>query len=1519
MKRVFLHGDLKRRFCDSVELDVSDTTELMHALDANFYGFNNHILRRHIDGHEYAFLNKSPNKITDLKDFQENIISKDSDHILTSEKEEIHIVPFSSGAGFVTAFFTALKFSGTYLTVAVAVTWAAIIQVAMNILFKPPKQTQPKVISTRSMILNAKANSTSQGIPVPVGYGRLRVGAANILTYQTNRTVQNEELDENKGLESASEVEFLDLISEGPIGGLANENGLPVEGSNINSNLKEVQTNEEYLKGIYLNDTPVVGAHGFKNYILNEEGSHPKLLFGANEISDSIINRTSYMKNYDLNLIGPSYENLENSKLNHVLDTHGAAYLEAKDSIDQSALPISHKVYNENVDIVTFSLTSRQQHQDNKGNTKLRDVFFSINYAFGLDSSSQEVAVGAPIQNDFTKQTKRDNFFSAEQAPENNQFYIGDAIAGSDYGIFDNFTHTKEVKSWKRTPKHRYSYTQSVTKTVPIFHVKGIASGPFQFDISVRFNEETKRKIKNEGITFRILKHSIELNPAAKSNLGGIANVQELKLNYVQEVTAANFGYPNSAICRLMVDGNNFSSTPERTYHVFLKKVLIPSNYDPVSRTYDGAWDGSFNQSSVDQNTRTSELGDSHRRWTNNPAWIYYDLITNTRFGLGRNGVDNDFVNKWQLYKISKYCDELVSTNYPIETTDGNLVHFILENDEGSVDSDGQFTILLTDSQHNKGDLNTYNRFEDDFGKDVDFAGKIVAFFLGENVDINDSSKNLKIYQRELKRVNGNRITLRGPSLPEGIGKCALQKNHKIVEPRFSCNLYLNEKSEALDIINKLSSVFRSINSYLGGKIYAVQDVPQDPIQIFNNSNVANGEFNYSTADKKRRITACVVQFVNEDKNYDVDSVYEEDSFAMQRFGFVQEEIVGFGVTSPSQARRLAKWNLIASQSENEIIKFNVSQEGAYLYPNSIIEVSDENRISKEKSGRIKSMGESYTKISGGSEIVIDKPYFELDKDITKTPNGTPVEIKVARGVGTITEDDIESSSNLESSSGVDQDVMIEGFFSKQIARFQGVLTQIKNSYGVKNIITDLRVKKSIKVDVLENFIECQNHGFTEDDIVSFSSDGVLPAGIDSSSKYRVINVNKNSFQLEALGGNLVEIFNKGKSDLMENGGQHYVYYDNDSTNKEKVIIEMNSIAFGAAYNITGFSNDIIEDVQEYGSDNNMLSVLNNLVYLENDWYEADHIGNFFIQPSAEKFWIFSDTLGWVYLANTSTKESLVIYNDPFGWMEKPQLNDDFWWWLHSKKTWAYLYKGGDDFVFIDGSDNNYSDQYNVGDVFDFKLGKTYKVVNKPIGDPGVWISSGGEWSDSLEYESLNASTVNPNTPASKVIAIDSYEYVSAQNSIQGKDSVVVKLFPSNDIDYNAVSEFFIKESVEVTLENKNWGVIFIGGSSFELIDSTHSLGFDGGDSGTADNVIIEMDFSMLSERYFRSQLYRVLSVKEVKGNSYEVIASEYNSSKYSAADSSGMVESPILPLPPQANMSVPSAPSNLRIDLTST
>ncbi|ACL61029.1 TipJ family phage tail tip protein [Methylobacterium nodulans] len=106
----------------------------------------------------------------------------------------------------------------------------------------------------------------------------------------------------------------------------------------------------------------------------------------------------------------------------------------------------------------------------------------------------------------------------------------------------------------------------------------------------------------------------------------------------------AKFSYPHSALCGLTADASQFgASVPARTYLVDGLLVKVPSNYDPVARTYTGIWDGTFKED-----------------WTDNPAWVFHDLLWNDRYGLGEF-IDIAAIDKWTLYQIGAYCDVLVS------------------------------------------------------------------------------------------------------------------------------------------------------------------------------------------------------------------------------------------------------------------------------------------------------------------------------------------------------------------------------------------------------------------------------------------------------------------------------------------------------------------------------------------------------------------------------------------------------------------------------------------------------------------------------------------------------------------------------------------------------------------------------------------------------------------------------------------------------------------------------------------
>lgn len=111
----------------------------------------------------------------------------------------------------------------------------------------------------------------------------------------------------------------------------------------------------------------------------------------------------------------------------------------------------------------------------------------------------------------------------------------------------------------------------------------------------------------------------------------------------VTEIVDARVRYPWTSLLFVSFDAKSFQNIPKISIKMGGRLVLVPSNYDPVNHTYSGSWNGAFKQA-----------------WTDNPAWIVYDIILHKRFGIGRR-IPSSFLNKWTMYSIAQRCDELVT------------------------------------------------------------------------------------------------------------------------------------------------------------------------------------------------------------------------------------------------------------------------------------------------------------------------------------------------------------------------------------------------------------------------------------------------------------------------------------------------------------------------------------------------------------------------------------------------------------------------------------------------------------------------------------------------------------------------------------------------------------------------------------------------------------------------------------------------------------------------------------------
>ncbi len=345
----------------------------------------------------------------------------------------------------------------------------------------------------------------------------------------------------------------------------------------------------------------------------------------------------------------------------------------------------------------------------------------------------------------------------------------------------------------------------------------------------------------------------------------------------ITEINDQTYVYPNSCYVATSIDSKYFPKVPSRTFRLKGKKILIPSNYNPINA------DGSDRRFSSDQSTRGDLIYDGpwdgtfKFGWSDNPAWIYYDLLINTRYGIGSHLRDVEIVDKWTLYEIGMYCDAVT--------------------------------------------MNDGSKTANDYGG--------AGYFIG---------------------------------LDDGFGG---------LEPRFSCNFLIKDQLGAFEALQDLARSFRAMtyfnNSCVSVKVdrpYFFEDfnnltttAPKEnkfpPHLIFNNLNVKDGMFSYADVDKSTKLSAVEVSFLDKKNNYRSATEYVEDTEAIKYVGLNFKQIDGIGVTSRSQAHRLAKYILFESQYTTETVSFSAGFEGLLIEPGDIIMVEDEMRNFTKNFGTI--------------------------------------------------------------------------------------------------------------------------------------------------------------------------------------------------------------------------------------------------------------------------------------------------------------------------------------------------------------------------------------------------------------------------------------------------------------------------------------------------------------------------------------------------------------------------------------
>ncbi|HDS5830602.1 TPA: host specificity protein J [Enterobacter hormaechei subsp. hoffmannii] len=364
--------------------------------------------------------------------------------------------------------------------------------------------------------------------------------------------------------------------------------------------------------------------------------------------------------------------------------------------------------------------------------------------------------------------------------------------------------------------------------------------------------------------TVRIRKLTADANSA---KIGDTMTLQSYT-----EVIDAKLRYPNTALLYIEFDSSQFNgSIPQISCEPRGRVIRVPDTYDPETRTYSGTWMGAFKWA-----------------WTDNPAWIFYDLVVSDRFGLG-NRLTAANIDKWTLYQVAQYCDQPV---------------------------------------------------------------------------------------------------------PDGKGGSG-------TEPRYTCNVYVQERNDAYTVLRDFAAIFRGMTYWGGDQIVALADMPRDVDYSYTRANVVDGRFTYSGSTTKTRYTTALVSWSDPGNAYAdaMEPVFEQDLVA--RFGTNQLEMTAIGCTRQSEANRKGRWGILTN-NKDRIVSFDVGLDGKIPQPGYIIAVADELLSGKVMGGRISAVNgrvitlDRDSAAAPGSRLMVNLPSGASQSRTIQSVNGRAVTVTTA-------------------------------------------------------------------------------------------------------------------------------------------------------------------------------------------------------------------------------------------------------------------------------------------------------------------------------------------------------------------------------------------------------------------------------------------------------------------------------------------------------------------------------------------
>jgi hypothetical protein len=378
------------------------------------------------------------------------------------------------------------------------------------------------------------------------------------------------------------------------------------------------------------------------------------------------------------------------------------------------------------------------------------------------------------------------------------------------------------------------------------------------------------------------------------------------------KITEHKLTYPNKAITGHIFDAKQFGNQlPSRAGKYRGIKCLVPHNYDPVKRTYTGTFTGALSGT---------------KQYTNNPAWVFYDMVTSDRYGLGQF-FDSSLIDIPSLYTLGKWCDDLVPDGISLP--------------KSCTITRSSTTATVTCTAHG------YKT-----GNFVKIAGASQSAYNGD-------------FYITVTGVNTFTYTVAGSPATPATGTITCQKR----EPRWQCNAYITDRDDAFNVLKTMVTCFRGVLFWMDGKLWAQADLPRDPVKLVTNSNVIEGTFTYSGESNRSRNSVVNVSWNDPDLFYRRAIETYEDPNLIREIGWKTVDYQGFGCTTRAQARRLAKAVLYSQEYESELVTYKASFDHMAvdgdgptgIAPGDVILIADHERGNAVGGGRIVTVPTSST------------------------------------------------------------------------------------------------------------------------------------------------------------------------------------------------------------------------------------------------------------------------------------------------------------------------------------------------------------------------------------------------------------------------------------------------------------------------------------------------------------------------------------------------------------------------------